>query len=180
MEYYGHNDWRDYHLAHYGVKGMQWHKHLKSVEDAANQMRRSGTMDRGMGGLYNSYYGVKGSNYIIGKGNRQMAESARTQKYVESLKKRRKEVEDFNSEIRPHTSDNRPIARKKNVSDNGKKVNVKRKNTSIISYRVREDQMPYGTQWVSARKGGRPVARKKKVTNNGKKVTLTKPRYFGS
>ena len=23
-EYYGHNDWRDYHLAHYGVLGMHW------------------------------------------------------------------------------------------------------------------------------------------------------------
>ena len=24
MEYYGSNDWRDYHLAHHGVKGMHW------------------------------------------------------------------------------------------------------------------------------------------------------------
>lgn len=24
VEYYGHNDWRDYHLSHYGVLGMHW------------------------------------------------------------------------------------------------------------------------------------------------------------
>lgn len=24
VEYYGRNDWRDYHLSHYGVKGMHW------------------------------------------------------------------------------------------------------------------------------------------------------------
>lgn len=29
MEYYGHNDWRDYHLAHYGKKGMKWGKSKK-------------------------------------------------------------------------------------------------------------------------------------------------------
>ena len=32
MEYYGANDWRDY-LAHYGVKGMKWDKHLKAKEE---------------------------------------------------------------------------------------------------------------------------------------------------
>lgn len=26
MDYYGHNDFRDYHLAHYGKKGMKWKK----------------------------------------------------------------------------------------------------------------------------------------------------------
>lgn len=26
MDYYGNNDWRDYHLAHYGKKGMKWGK----------------------------------------------------------------------------------------------------------------------------------------------------------
>lgn len=30
MEYYGNNDWRDYHLAHYGVKGMKWGRHDKA------------------------------------------------------------------------------------------------------------------------------------------------------
>lgn len=24
MEYYGNNDFRDYHLAHFGIKGMHW------------------------------------------------------------------------------------------------------------------------------------------------------------
>lgn len=24
MDYYGNNDWRDYHLAHFGIKGMHW------------------------------------------------------------------------------------------------------------------------------------------------------------
>lgn len=33
MQYYGNNDWRDYHLAHYGVKGMKWHKHLKATTE---------------------------------------------------------------------------------------------------------------------------------------------------
>ena len=33
MNYYGSNDWRDYHLAHYGVKGMKWNKHLKAATD---------------------------------------------------------------------------------------------------------------------------------------------------
>lgn len=33
MEYYGNNDWRDYHLAHFGVKGMKWGKHLKAASD---------------------------------------------------------------------------------------------------------------------------------------------------
>lgn len=28
MDYYGNNDWRDYHLSHYGVKGMKKGKHL--------------------------------------------------------------------------------------------------------------------------------------------------------
>lgn len=28
MDYYGNNDWRDYHLAHYGRKGMKKGKHL--------------------------------------------------------------------------------------------------------------------------------------------------------
>lgn len=32
MEYYGHNDWRDYHLAHYGRKGMKKGKHLPGTE----------------------------------------------------------------------------------------------------------------------------------------------------
>jgi hypothetical protein len=30
MEYYGNNDWRDYHLAHFGVKGMKWGRHDKA------------------------------------------------------------------------------------------------------------------------------------------------------
>lgn len=32
MEYYGANDWRNY-LAHYGVKGMKWDKHLKAKSE---------------------------------------------------------------------------------------------------------------------------------------------------
>lgn len=38
MEYYGHNDWRDYHLAHFGVKGMSWGKHLPGTEWWKNGM----------------------------------------------------------------------------------------------------------------------------------------------
>ena len=32
MDYYGDNDWRDYHLAHYGKKGMKWGK-KKTIQD---------------------------------------------------------------------------------------------------------------------------------------------------
>ena len=32
MEYYGHNDYRDY-IAHHGVKGMKWGKHLFGLYD---------------------------------------------------------------------------------------------------------------------------------------------------
>lgn len=31
MDYYGNNDWRDYHLAHYGRKGMRKGKHLPGI-----------------------------------------------------------------------------------------------------------------------------------------------------
>jgi NAD+--asparagine ADP-ribosyltransferase len=42
MEYYGNNDWRDYHLAHYGKKGMKWGKHVKlSPQEALLQARRN-------------------------------------------------------------------------------------------------------------------------------------------
>ena len=32
MDYYGNNDWRDYHLSHYGVKGMKKGKHLPGTD----------------------------------------------------------------------------------------------------------------------------------------------------
>lgn len=40
MEYYGFNDWRDYHLAHYGVKGMKWGEHKFSSTQLYQLIKR--------------------------------------------------------------------------------------------------------------------------------------------
>lgn len=49
-EYYGGNDWRDYHLAHYGVKGMKWKNHQYSDEYLEFLQNNGGRVGR-----YNAY-----------------------------------------------------------------------------------------------------------------------------
>lgn len=40
VEYYGHNDYRDYHLEHYGVKGMKWKKRKRLSLEQIKLLRR--------------------------------------------------------------------------------------------------------------------------------------------
>ena len=77
-EYYGHNDYRDY-LAHYGVKGMKWGKHL--YDSVVNDVYRYGDQPYFTSGrmktLVNAYDRVTGGRLSSIVKARQTANSIR-------------------------------------------------------------------------------------------------------
>ena len=135
MQHYGNNDWRDYHLAHYGVKGMKKGKHLPGT---SWWQQANGLMNKARSNWATK---VTGSAYRRGvKQNLNKARFSEASKLTNvrdgKLRDARRESDRTNSLIRTANANQKSYYEK---SLKGKAENYLRKKLKRRQYYSRDD-----------------------------------------